>query len=317
MLENEKEIVRNISSDLIRAQRQENKDLKKKNQYLERAANESVKIANYYLKNNNHKKSIEYFLTAANSYEKSNALFQSKSCYKKLLDIYNEDKTEFYDYYEKSKEGLSRIKKIIEEDFLDFFNLEKKEGRVSATDFLIWKNNGTDTNELVDQYEKNFHRSINDGTIRNYSRELENRKRVIIWGGPQGRPYHIYPNLMNLATRKDHYNNKTLIEGVMQNRLTNKFEINSNKWYSNKEIFEVNGVNPSLLLTVDMDAFVRNIDKFREGLQVKAYGELNKPSELSEIGYTTNNNQFDILDSQLLIDYDTGEKIYGEINVGG
>jgi len=34
---------------------------------------------------------------------------------------------------------------------------------------------------------------------------------VTIWGGPQGRPYHIYPNVVDLATRKGHYGKETAL----------------------------------------------------------------------------------------------------------
>jgi len=315
----EKHFETKISSNLIRAQREESKNNIKKNQYLEKAANDSVKLANMYLQDNSYKKCIEYFLTAAKSYEKSKGYFQSKSCYKKLVSIYkNLYKNNYYNYYDKSLEGLSRVKRVIHNDFKERFNLEEREERISATNFLIWKNNGVKTNDLKIQYENNFNTSINIGTIRNYSEELENRNAVVIWGGPQGRPFRIYPNLMNLATRVDHYNESTLIEGTVQKRLTKEFSINTDRWNFNKEIFELNGkVVPSILVTVDMNAYVNNIDRFSRGLQLKAIGKLNKTSQLSKMGYDSKKYTFDVLDSNILIDDKTGEKIYDRPGFGG
>ncbi len=303
-------LVKAISSNLIRAQREEGRDLNSRNRYLEAAGSDSILLGRLLLDEYNNKvESSEYFLSAGRSFEESGALNPSRTCYEKVIEI---GLLEFKDL---ANEGFERIEKSESEQRR--INLNTKEGRLNALDHIVWKYKGLNTIQAYEFMKEDFGRELSKSTIRAYARELDERKRVVIWGGPQGRPYHIYPNLANLATRKDYYGDPTIISGEIENRVTPSFKIQFQNWKYNKEIFVLNGSKkPKWLMTVDMNAYIQNIEKLtKTGYSLKVVGVLQNPQSLAGNGYKIITSKYqDILDSRVLIDYNTGEQLYNRLD---
>lgn len=301
-------LMRSVSSNLIRAQQEEilTKDITKRDSYLDKASSESVQLAQYLLDIGDNKLSSEYFLSAAYSYKKSEAYHQSKACFDKVVEI-GED-----DFLEEAREGLRKLNNI--RDFE--WDLVSKNGRINALHYLIWNNYGLTTTKAVELFKDEFDQDISSGTVRSYAKILKQRKRVIIWGGPQGREYHIYPDVANLATRKRYYGRELLFEGAIEERITERFEIDFSTLNFNKEIFILNGnIKPKMMMTIDMDAFVKNIYRFSApGFNVKALGKLESFSDLARNGYKGMSyvpaNVPDVLDSNKIFEGNTGEEIH-------
>lgn len=299
----EQKLIKAVSSNLIRAQMEENKDTSKRNRYLENASFESVHLSRLFLKEGNNIESSRYLMSAAYSFEKAEALNQAVACYNKIIEI------EHQDFIDEAKEGLSRS---IQEKKSDI-DLSTKEGKLAALDLLVWKYNGLTTTQLIDNFSEEFDYEILSATVRNYAHELEERKRVIIWGGPQGREYHIYPNIANLATRRGFYGKKTMVAGSIESRITDNFSINFEQWYYNKELFILNGnVIPKMVMAIDMTAFVKNLVTFTNiGHPVKTFGILENFSGLASNGYETMlNEDLDVIDPDVIIDGNTEGTIY-------
>lgn len=295
-------LVKAISSNLIRAQREEGRDLNYRNRYLEAAGSDSILLGRLLLDEYNNKvESSEYFLSAGHSFEESGALNPSRTCYEKVIEI------GLQDFKDIASEGLEGIEKL-EHRRID---LNTKEDRLNGLDHIVWTYKGLNTIQAVEYMKKDFGLELSRSTIRTYARELEERKRVAIWGGPQGRIYHIYPNLANLATRKDYYGDETVISGSIEDRVS--FKIQFQNWRYNKEIFVLNGSKrPKWLMTVDMNAYVKNLDKLTKiGYSLEAVGTLQDFQSLAVNGYVNIKSQYqDVLDSRILIDSNTGEQIY-------
>lgn len=299
----EQNIIKAVSSNLIRAQMEENRDTSKRNRYLEKASFESIHLSRLFLEKENNIESSRYLISAAYSFEKAEALNQAKACYDKVIEI------EHQDFIEEAKEGLSRLIKEKKGNI----DLNTREGKINAIDSLVWKYNGLTTTKLIDYFYKEFDDEIPSSTVRNYVHELQERKRVIIWGGPQGREYHIYPNVANLATRRGFYGKKTMIEGFVESRITDNFSINFEQWYYNKELFILNGkVIPKMVMAIDMTAFVNNLLTFtNSGHPIKTFGILEQFSKLANNGYETQlNEDLDVIDPDIIIDGNTEGTIY-------
>lgn len=299
----EKRLIKAISSNLIRAQKEENKNIYKRNRYLEKAGFDSVYLSLFLFKKENTIESSRYLFSAAHSYEKAEAHNQAISCYDRIIEIGHQD------YLDKAQEGLSRINQEKNDDI----NVETKDGKISALDFLVWKYHGITTAQAIEYFREEFDKEVLPDSIRSYAHELEERKRVIIWGGPQGRPYHIYPNVADLATRKRHYGKNTIIAGSVESRITENFVINFENWQYNKEFFILNGtIIPKMVMAIDMNAFVNNLKIFSSpGFSVKAFGKLENLAELAGNGYTTNlREELDVIDSDIIIDGSTEGTIY-------
>lgn len=295
-----KGLVKAISSNLIRAQMEEKMDLNLRNKYLESAGSDSISIGRLLLEFDNVESS-KYFLSAGHSFEESGAINRSRTCYEKVIEI------GVGDFIDRAREGLERLDRVNQH-----VDLDTKEGRLAGLDYIVWKYKGLNTLEAVEYLKNDLGLELSTNTIRNYARELEARDRVAIWGGPQGRIYHIYPNLANLATRKGYYDVETAISGTIEKRVTPFFEIQFQNWSYNKEIFVVNGtMSPELLMTVDMNAYIKNLDKLKKGYAIKAVGTLQKFQSLASNGYEITQSQYqDVFDSKILIDRITGEPIY-------
>jgi len=301
--DSEQKIIKAVSSNLIRAQIEENKDTSKRNRYLEEASFKSIHLSRLFLEKGNNIESSRYLMSAAYSFEKAEAINQAVACYEKVIEI------EHQDFIEEAKEGLSRLNQENKSNI----DLSTKEGKITAIDSLIWKYNGLTTTQLIDYLYKEFDEEITSTTVRNYAHELEERKRAIIWGGPQGREYHIYPNVANLATRRGYYGKTTMIEGSVESRITNNFSINFEQWYYNKELFILNGkVIPKMVMAIDMTAFVNNLLTFTNfGHPLKTLGILEKFSKLANNGYETQlNEDLDVIDPDIIIDGNTEGTIY-------
>ena len=302
-----KRLVKVISSNLVRAQMEEKMDLYLRNKYLESAGSDSISLGRLLLEYDKVESS-KYFLTAGRSFEESGAINRSRTCYERLIEI------GVGDFIDKAREGLERL-----ENLNQHVDVNTKEGRLAGLDYIVWKYKGLNTLEAVEYLKKDFGLVLSTDTIRNYARELEVRDRVAIWGGPQGRIYHIYPNLSNLATRKGYYGVETAISGKIEERVTPSFKIQFQNWSYNKEIFVVNGtLFPELLLTVDMNAYIKNLDKLsKKGYAIKAVGTLQKFQSLAYGGYKNiESRSQDVFDSKILIDCITGEPMYNR-NIGG
>ncbi len=67
-----------------------------------------------------------------------------------------------------------------------------------------------------------------------------------------------------------------------------------------------------MLMTVDMNAYVKNLDKLtKKGYTLKAVGTLQKFQSLAGNGYEIIQSSYqDVFDSKILIDRITGEPIY-------
>ncbi len=303
-------LVKAISSNLIRAQREEGRDLNSRNRYLEAAGSDSILLGRLLLDEYNNKvESSEYFLSGGRSFEESGALNPSRTCYEKVIEIGLQDFRDF------AKEGLERIEKPEQRRV----NLNTKEGRLNGLDHIVWKYKGLNTIQAYEYMKKDFGIELSRSTIRAYAHELEERERVAIWGGPQGRIYHIYPNLANLATRKDYYGDETIISGAIENRVTPSFKIQFQNWRYNKEIFVLNGSKrPKWLMTVDMNAYIKNLEKLtKAGYSLKVVGVLQNFQSLAVNGYKIIRSQYqDVLDSRVLIDYNTGEQLYNRLDSG-
>jgi hypothetical protein len=306
-----KNLIKVVSSNLIRAQREEEygKDVSLRDSFLDKAGFDSVLLAKILLQKNDFTESSRYFLSAAYSFEKSGALNQAMACYNKIINI---GEGEFVDY---AKVGISRLDSI--KNNLD---ISTKEGKINALDFLIWKHYGLTTTSAQKSFLDEFNQEISSASIRSYAKILEERKRATIWGGPQGREYRIYPNIADLATREKYYGQKSLFVGSIENRITEKFNINFNNLNYNKELFILNGsIMPKMVLAVDMDAFVQNLEKFsKPPFAVKAFGELKKSTDFEENGYeTTMEEELDLIDANILYDGQTEKTIYERQKIGG
>ena len=302
-----KRLVKAISSNLIRAQMEEKMDLHLRNKYLESAGSDSI-ILGRLLLGLDKVESSKYFLSAGCSFEESGAINRSRTCYEKVIEI------EVGDFIDKAKEGLERLDRINQH-----IDLNTKEGRLAGLEYVVWKYRGLNTLEAVEYLKKDFGLVLGMGTIRNYARELEARKRVAIWGGPQGRLYHIYPNLAYVATRKNYYGEETIISGTIEERFTPHFEIQLKNWSYNKEIFVVNGNRfQNNLLAVDMNAYIKNLDKLStKGYSIKALGSFQQFQSLASKGYEIIQSPYqDFFDSKALIDSITGKPIYNR-DIGG
>ena len=297
-----KRLVKAISSNLIRAQMEEKSDLKLRNKYLEAAGSDSISLGRLLFELDEKVESSRYYLSAGRSFEESGAINRSRTCYEKIIEIGVDN------FIDKAKEGLERF-----ENLKQRVDVNTKEGRLTGLDYIVWKYKGLNTLEAVEYMKRDFGLDLSTSTIRAYARELEDRERVAIWGGPQGRLYHIYPNLANLATRKDYYGVETAISGSIEERVTHNFKIQFQNWSYNKEIFVINGtIFPKMLMTVDMNAYVKNLDKLtKKGYTLKAVGTLQKFQSLAGNGYEIIQSSYqDVFDSKILIDSITGEPIY-------
>lgn len=302
-----KRLVKAVSSNLIRAQMEEKMDLHLRNKYLESAGSDSIILGRLLLEFDNVESS-KYFLSAGHSFEESGAIGRSKTCYEKIIEI------EVGDFIDKAKEGLERLDRINQH-----IDLNTKEGRLTGLEYVVWKYRGLNTLEAVEYLKKDLGLELGRGTIRNYARELEARKRVAIWGGPQGRLYHIYPNLAYVATRKKYYGEEITISGLIEKRVTRSyFKIQLKNWSCNKEIFVVNGNRfQNNLLAVDMNAYIKNLDKLKKGYAIKALGSFQEFRSLASNGYEIIQSPYqDFFDSKALIDNSTGKPIYNR-NTGG
>jgi hypothetical protein len=304
-----KRLVKTISSNLIGAQREEKRDLNFRNKYLEAAGSDSILLGSLLL-DFDKVESSKYFLSAGRSFEESGAIDRSKTCYEKVIEIGVDD------IIDKAREGLKRLERLNQRIDLD---LNTKEGRLLGLDYIVWKYKGLNTLEAFEYLKRDFGLELSTGTIRSYARELEARNRVAIWGGPQGRIYHIYPNLANLATRKGYYGIETAISGSIEERITPSFRIQFQNWSYNKEIFVVNGTKfPKVLMTVDMNAYIKNLDKLsKKGYAIKAVGTFQEVQSLKSNGYEIIQSPYqDFFDSRILIDRITGKQIYNR-NISG
>lgn len=305
------QLIKAVSSNLIRAQQEEKKDGDESliNSFLDKAGFDSVLLAKYFLKENDPVEGSRYLLSGAYSFEKSGAFNQALACYNKIINIGEEE------FLDQATLGISRLDSI--ENDLD---ISTKEGKIIALDFLIWKNYGLTTTSAQKSISDEFNLEVSSASIRSYAKILEERKRAIIWGGPQGREYHIYPNIADLATREKYYGQKSLFVGSIENRITDQFNVNFNNLDYNKELFILNGsIVPKMVLAVDMDAFVQNLEKFsRPPFAVKAFGELKKSTDFGENGYeTTLEEELDLVDANKLYDGQTEEAIYERQEIGG
>ena len=219
------------------------------------------------------------------------------------------------DFIDKAKEGLERLDRVNQH-----IDLNTKEGRLSGLEYIVWKYKGLNTLEAVVYLKKDLGLELSRSTIRNYARELEARNRVAIWGGPQGRLYHIYPNLAYVATRKSYYGVETTISGLIEERVTlSSFKIQLKNWTYNKEIFVVNGNRfQNILMAVDMNAYIKNLDRLsKKGYALKALGSFQQFQSLAANGYEIIQLPYqDFFDSKALIDSITGKPIYNR-NTGG
>lgn len=303
MNEQIRSLVKAVSSNLIRAQKEEGRDIARRNRYLEKAGIDSVSLAWLFLKRNDNIASSEYLLSAAYSYETAEAFNQARACYDKIIEIGKQD------FLHEARNGLFRLNHLK----FDEIDISTKEGKIAALDVLVWKYYGIKTTEAVNYFLEEFDQDVSSNSIRTYAHELKNRKRVVIWGGPQGREYHIYPNIASLATRKQFYGKKALLSGSIESRITENFQINFKNLNYNKELFLLNGsMNPKIVMAVDMDAFVQNLKSLMTpGFPVKAFGVLENFADLAGNGYvTTSKEELDVIDSNTLIDGSTDEPIY-------
>lgn len=315
-------LIKSVTSNLLRAQREEHnvKDRTERNYFLDKASADSVYLAKLLLENGDNQESSRYFLSAAYSYERAGAFVQSKACYDRLLEI------GVPEYIEKAKKGLISLSSLKKDDL----DLTSKEGKITALDFLIWKHNWATTTKAKAYLYEEFGLDISTGSIRLYANELKERRRVVIWGGPQGREYHIFPNMADLATRAQHYGKRSLFEGSIESRITDDFAIDFNKLIYNKEMFILNErIKPKMIMVVDEEGFVQNLDKFTaNGYPMIAKGVLRQFSYLKDNGTeiqdnsnynghrTTRKDMLDVLDSEVLADGNTGEVIYEKETTG-
>jgi len=93
---------------------------------------------------------------------------------------------------------------------------------------------GLTTTRALQYFSEELDQELSPTSTRLYARELKERKRVTIWGGPQGREYHIYPNVVDLATRTGYYRKETFVQGSVESRTTEDFRIKFEKWNYNK-----------------------------------------------------------------------------------
>jgi hypothetical protein len=275
--------------------------------FLDKAGFDSVFVAKILLEAGDPIESSEYFLSAAYSYEESGASVQAISCFNKLLDIGVDE------FLDRAKEGLSRIISVKK----DNIDINKREGRIKALDFLVWKNYALTTTQAIESFSQEFNISVSDSSVRNYANILKERKRVLIWGGPQGREYNIFPNIKDLATRKDYYGKDALFPGSIESRVTKDFRVRFETLDSHKELFLINSsIMPKMVIAVDMDAFVQNVERLMTPhFSVKAIGELKRSTDLENNGYAPMiNGDLDLLDSTTLYDGITDETIYERAN---
>jgi hypothetical protein len=317
-----RKLIKSISSNLIRAQKEESNrtDRTIRNNYLDKASADSVYLAKILLEMGELEECSKYFLSAAYSYEKVGACNQSMACYDKLLELGVDE------FIDKAKDGLNRLASFKRDEI----DITSKEGKINALDFLIWKYYGATTTKAKVYFSEEFDLEISTASIRSYAHELNERKRVIIWGGPQGREYHIYPNMADLATRTRHYGKSSLFEGSIESRITEEFNINFNRLSYNKELFIINEfIKPKMIMAVDVEGFVRNLNKFTEnGFLIKAKGVLRRFTDLQSSGYELSsdvqandykihtNDKLDVIDSKILLDGLTGEVIYESATAG-
>lgn len=119
-----RELIKAISSNLVRAQQEENNDLTNRNRYLEKAGFESIRLAHLFLERGNHIESSRYFLSAANSYEAAEAFNRATACYDKIIEIGDH-------FINKAQEGLYRLN-YIKKDETDKIDLSTKEGKIAT-----------------------------------------------------------------------------------------------------------------------------------------------------------------------------------------
>ena len=299
-----RKLIKTVSSNFIRAQREENRDLTKRNRYLEEASFDSIYLARLLSEREDLIESSRYLLSAAHSYEKAGAINHAIACYEKIIE------TGETDFSNDAREGLSMLKRF---RILDEIDLDTKEGKMAALDSLVWKHPGLTTAHALQYFLDELDQELSPTSVRLYARELKERKRVTIWGGPQGRAYHIYPNVVDLATRKGHYGKETLVHGSVEYRITEDFRIKFEKWNYNKEMFILNGtINPKVVMAIDMEGFVKNLKSFSEpGFRVSTVGILENFQDLAGNGYETNSEEnLDVIDSNVLIDGYTDAIIY-------
>ena len=291
-----------ITTNLIHAQSEEGKDVVTRNRYLSWAGLDSLKLAKRFISEKENREAAKYLLSAAYSYHEFGALYQSRMCFKMILDLGVDEFTD------NAKEGLEKVNKL----FNNLSISEQKEANITLLDYLVWEHRALNTLN-AEEYFKEYGVDITTSTVRNYARELEKRNKVVIWGGPQGRVYKIYPNISELTSKIDYYGYETMIPGAIQERITDKFCIKFENWRNNQELFILNGSNkPKIIMAIDMDAFTEHIKVFsKPGFSVKALGTLENFDQFIEKGYAQNfNEKLDILDSKIIIDAKTNEAIY-------
>lgn len=299
-------LVKSISSNLIRAQREEQTstpDIANKDLYLDKASSDSVYLAKMLFEMEDYNGSSRYFLSAANSYESAQAISQSIACYEKIIEI---GISEFID---EARDGLSRVNNLR----IRNINLSTKEDRIKALDLLVWEHLGLSTTSAIKLFLDEFGLDVSATSIIAYSHELDKRKRITLWGGPQGREYHMYPNIADLATRKQYYGKQYMFKGYIENRITENFNINYKNLDYNKELFVLNGsIKPKMIVAIDEDAFVRNIEKFvLPKFLIKAFGTLKRFADLTDNGYEASlGEELDVIDSNKLVDGENNQYIY-------
>lgn len=306
MDETMRKLIRTISSNFIRAQKEEDGDITNRNRYLEQASFGSIYLARLLSEREDLIESSRYLLSAAHSYEKAGAINHAIACYDKIIEIGERD------FLHKAREGLSTLNR----SGMNELDLVTKEDKVAALDSLVWKYPGLTTTRALQYFSEEFDQELHPASVRSYARELEERNRVTIWGGPQGREYHIYPNVVDLATRKGHYGKKTLVHGSVESRITKDFRIKFEKWNYNKEMFILNGtIYPKVVMAVDIEGFAKNLKSFSEpGFRVSAVGILENFQDLAGDGYETDlEENLDVIDSNVLIDGSTDAIIYNRL----
>jgi len=208
--------------------------------------------------------------------------------------------------------------KIIKER-IDNLDTSKKEGRLTLLNVLVWKHQALNTKTAREKLSTEIGEEISLSTALNYAKELGRLRRIELWGGPQGRLYHMYPNLSLIADRSEHYGKEVSFDGVFSRRITQNFRINPRNLTTFQEMFVFNGsVNPEIFTTVDYQPFLNRMPLFLGGqFRVRVVGRLYPYKDAARMGFEpvqggpeTLEQGYDILFTEKIIDVVNNSVIY-------
>ena len=127
-----------------------------------------------------------------------------------------------------------------------------KDDKVDFLYNLVWEMGCIGTTDSIKIYKKRTNLPISEPTIVSYCRMLKYEHRILLFGGPTGRPIEMYPNNSISLNRKSSYAKVNFFEGI----LTIKNNLFKPVWESpkrkNTNVYEIeNGNDPRVFALIE------------------------------------------------------------------